>query len=70
MAAIACRVRGVDDEQHAIRARDFVMRAADALGFDLIRRLAQARGVEDVQRQAVDLDAFAQHVARRARDAA
>ena len=33
---------------------------------DVVRGFAQSRGVEDVQRQAVDRDAFAQHVTRRA----
>ena len=61
-------VRGIDDVEHAIGLGDFVVRASDALGLDLVRRVAQPRRVQDVQRQPVDLDALAQHVARRARN--
>ena len=41
------------------------MRATNAFDFDLVGGLAQPGRVEHVQRQAVDLDALAQHVARR-----
>ncbi len=60
------RIGRIDDEQHAVRARDFVTGTPDAFGFHLVRRFAQACGVQDVQRQAVDRDAFTQHVTRRA----
>ena len=40
---------------------------ADALFFHHIERRAQTRGIEHVQRHAVDVDALAQHVARGAR---
>ena len=58
----------VDDEQHAVGARHFGGGAAHALALDDVVGVAQAGGVEHVQRQAVDVDAFAQHVARGARD--
>ena len=57
---------GIDDEQHAIRAQHFRFGPADALFFRKIERRAQARGVEHVQRHAVDVDALAQDIARRA----
>ena len=61
-------VGGVDHEQHAVGAAHFGGGAAHAFALDGIVRIAQARGVEHVQRQAVDVDAFAQHVARGARE--
>ncbi len=56
-------VRRIHHEQHAVGARQLAVRAADALGLDLVGGIAQAGGIEHVQRQAVDLDALAQHVA-------
>ena len=65
----AVRIVGrVDDEQHAVGARHFGGGAPHAFALHDIVRIAQARGVEHVQRQAVDVDALAQHVARGARE--
>ena len=59
---------GVDDEQHPIGARHLGRRAPHTFAFDHVVRIPQAGGVEHVQRQAVDVDALAQHVARGARN--
>lgn len=44
---------------------DLVAGTPDALGFDVVRGLAQSCRVQDVQRQAIDRDAFTQYVSRR-----
>ncbi|MCY1238188.1 hypothetical protein D9M72_509130 [compost metagenome] len=62
-------VGGVDQVQHDIRAADRVPGAVDANALDFIGGvLAQAGGVDDMQRDAVDLDGLAHAVARGAGD--
>ncbi len=67
LAQRACHIaRGIDDEQHAIGARNFGSRPAHAFGLDNIGAFMQPRRIHDVQRQTVDLYPLAQDVARRA----
>ena len=59
---------GVHHEEHTVGAGHFRCGAADPFAFDVVVGVAQACGIEHVQGQAVDVYAFAQHVARGARD--
>jgi hypothetical protein len=61
-------IGAVDDEQHAVGARHLRRGAAYAFALDGVVRFPQACRVQHVQRQAVDVDAFTQHVARGAGD--
>jgi hypothetical protein len=56
----------VGDENGNVGAGQFGARAAHAFAFDQVARLAQAGRVDQGQYDAVDVDAFAQQVARRA----
>jgi hypothetical protein len=57
----------IDHVQDPVRAPHLVPRAADALRFGGIGRLAQPRGVDQVERQPVEVHPLTQHVAGRAR---
>ena len=66
--ALGEAARRVHDVEHEVRAAHLHARAPQALDLDHVVGVAQARGVHDVDRQAVDVDPLAQQVARRARD--
>lgn len=69
LGAFATRIGGrVDHEQHAVGRRHRGARAARALGLDCVAACAQPRGVDCVQRHAVDEAPLAQQVGGRARD--
>ena len=60
----------IDEENDEIGALDRGPRALDADALDRIVGVAQARGVDDGQRNAGDLDAPLDRIARRARESA
>ena len=71
-AASPCRrsladAAGILHVEHAVRLAHLGSGAAHALLFRLIARGPQARGVDQIQRQPVELQMLAQHVARGAR---
>src|SRR6185369_5020774 len=57
---------GIDQQEDDIGALDFLPAAFDADFLDFVLGFAQAGGVDDVQRNALDLDGRAQRVACRA----
>ena len=61
------RVRGIRDEHRRARLRDGLPGARDADALDLVARLAQPRGVDEVDGHAFEEDRRADVVARRAR---
>ena len=58
----------VNHKQHSVGLFDLVPRTFDADTLNLVAGVAQAGGVDDVQRHAVDMDMFAQDVAGGAGD--
>src|SRR5262245_14317145 len=55
---------GVDHPQRQVRARGLLARAPYALALDRIVRLADARGVEDRDGVAAEIEMHLEHVAR------
>jgi hypothetical protein len=62
------RVGGIVHRQHKVRAGKFVPGTLDTQPLDFIAGIAQAGGIHQVERNPVDLDGFAQRVARGARN--
>ena len=52
----------IDKIQHTIGAFDFCVRTTNAFLFHAISAIAQTRGINNVQRQAINLYVFAQHI--------
>ncbi len=59
-------LRVVVQPEHAVRPLELSARAADAFLLDRVGAVVHPRGIDDVQRQPVDLDVLAQQVPRRA----
>ncbi len=74
ISASACAYAGgrasrqVVQEQHRIGAFDLAPGARDADLLDLVGAVAQAGGIDHMQRHALDLDGLRHHVAGGARD--
>ena len=62
------RRRGVHHQQHPVGLTDGLERALHADALNLVVGIAQAGGVDHVQRHAIDVDMFAQHIAGGAGD--
>ena len=62
--------RVVQHQQHAVGALHLLACAAHTFSLDLVARFAQAGGVHDMQRHAIDMNSFTQHIAGGAGDGA
>ena len=60
--ALRHRFGGILDPEYCVGLSHRLSRPANALGLDAVRVLAQARGVDELDGQAVDIDALAQYV--------